>query len=163
MILALLSIPVLIAPLLVVSPFGPRCVIPPYICLVLFSVLFVDGVLESLEIEEKIERIAHLVLSVVTSCVVAAIIVYYICIQAVHYRYHKLRLEYIERQVERGYTTVVVPNFCHQELIQCGSMKRKYWQGAYRRYYNIDPNLRFVVVEMDEFDEWVEEFEKGGN
>lgn len=159
MLFVLSGVPILIGPMLFITPFGPRCVLPSYICLVFFCTMFVEYLWRDLNLDIKFKSLIFLIFVAVS----IGFITYYMIIYIPVNKYHRLRLEYMEKQLDMAYTEIVVPNLPHQTFLQCGDITVWYWQRCFKNYYGIDQSIKFKVLSPEEFDEWVTEFEKGGN
>ena len=159
MIFILAGFPILFGPMLFITPFGPRCTIPPYLCLVVFSVMFIEVIWEELSLSKLAKTIVSYVVIALSTCV----LVYYIIVHIPMHKYKLMRLEYIEKQLDEGKTEIIVPNLPNMHLMQNGNVGHRYYHIGYKSYYNIPSNVKFIVLSPERFDAWVEEYEKGGN
>lgn len=159
MIFILAGFPLLFGPMLFISPFGPRCAIPPYLCLVVFSVMFIELMWEQFGFSEKVKT----VVTCIAIALSAGILAYYIAVHVPMHKYKLLRLEYIDKQLNDGRTEIVVPNLPNMHLMQNGNVWHKYFGQCYRNFYDVPEHVTFTVVTPEYFDAWVETYENGGN
>ncbi len=152
----LLSVPVLIAPLLVVNPIGPRCFFPPYfICIVLCICLY-DCVTEAVANENAFECTA----GTAFAAVAAAAFIFAVSIYAPIHKYDIKRNEYAVRQSELGYEKITVCKLPYNSYVWTGDPSHEPWIERYKLFYGINPEAEIELLSYTEYDKWAEKFDK---
>lgn len=141
-IFAFLSSAVLIAPLVIITPVSPRCFFAPYIMVVIAESIMLKNLLEGCK---KITYIAAF--AAVTAVFVAGSIHYAVNFTEVH-RYHQIREQYIQAQIDADAGTVEVPMM--PKKLEPFSRKGDYidntvWKKRFCEFYNIDCENKTVV------------------
>lgn len=155
LLLIAISAAVLLAPMLIIKPYGPRVLAPTYICLIMFTALLFEYVASTVSLGKR-ARVAIASASLLIS--LTSIIFYsvvYSNMKAVEIK----RDEYISKQLEQGYTEITVCNLPYLSYLQCGDLKANLWQTRYKKFHGIDTSVKFKIVSSEEFDKWIEEFE----
>lgn len=152
----LLSVPVLIAPLLVVNPIGPRCFFPPYFLCIVLCVCLYDSVTGALENEKAFES------SVCTAfaAIAAAAFIFTVSIYAPIHKYDMKRNEYAVKQSELGYEKITVCKLPYTSYVWTGDPSNEPWIERYKLYYGINPDAELELVSYKDFDKWAENFDK---
>lgn len=148
-----------IAPMLIVNPFGPRCLFSAIIALIIFIVILTDYVFSIFKISSQNKKIF-------TACFIAGVIAmlfFFISIYSTIDHYYDKRDEYIEKQLEKGYTTITVAALPYSSYTWHANIDNSLWGGRYKLYHEIDSKVVFKALAPYEFDLWAEEFDKGGN
>ena len=154
----LMSILVLVAPLLVVNPVGPRCLFPTYMMLAAACVALLVYMESCLHIPEKVQKALVAIALAVCVVVMGSLVQIY---GAVHH-YDNLRNEYVHKQVDAGYTTVVVsrlPYISHvwdSDPVGVG-------EARFKLFHGIDQDVQFKILEPEAFDEWMRSFDESYN
>ena len=156
MAVCLLGVPLLIGPMLFITPFPARCLMPPYVCLVAFTVIFAGGALEYCSPSKGAVKAIKISLA----CLCVAVATMYLVIFSSMCHYSRKRIEYINKQIEAGYTTVLAPRLPHLSYIHIGELDKPRWKNAYKEYYGVDRNVEIVIVSRDEFNSFVKDFDK---
>ena len=156
MLLLLLSIPVLVAPLLIVNPIGPRCFFPPYFMLTASCVLLWAYLEEKTEMMHHIEN--GLTIMLFSGCF--ACLVFIFSMYSTIHNYEMKRNEYVKKQVEAGYDTAVVCKLPYGSQVWTGDPTSGIWEERYKYFYNIDQEVEFELVDYKAFDKWMEQFDK---
>ena len=154
----LLSIPVLVAPLLVVNPVGARCLFAPYMMLAAACVMLLVYVMEHLHISLTYQKVMAAVVLVVCAVLMGAMVNVYL---AVH-RYDTLRNEYVRKQLDVGYQTVMVSRLPYEDHVWC-SAPADLWAERYKMFHGIDLDVEFELLAPDAFDEWAKAFDERHN
>ncbi len=139
LIFMLICFMLVLAPLLVVNPVGPRCYYPAYIFFALFNLRLASLVYKS-EIFDK--KKIEIVLSVLAICIMAR----YLYIYGTVYVASNERQENIARELASGYDTVDLPLLPFVQYIHGEVNCFKYYADAYKKYYNIDENINFRMT-----------------
>lgn len=154
--LLVVSIPVLILPLAVVTPIGPRCFFPPFFVLCGACVLLFVYLQESLSFGKNIRR----TLAVVFLAGSLAVLASWGSIYGTIHTYDKMRIEYIRKQIDAGYTTVKVCWMPYTSYVWVGDPTEGIWAERYKLFYGIDENIQFEFVGIPAFHEWANSFDE---
>ena len=155
MLFLLLSIPVLAAPLLVVNPVGERCLFSSYMMLAAACVVLLVYVMNRLTIPAPAQKIATAVILAVCVMVMCVLVNIY---REVHH-YDMLRNEYVQKQVDAGYQTVMMSRLPHESHVWC-SVPENLWAERYKLFHGIDPDVQFELLEPETFDQWAKSFDE---
>ena len=151
----LLCIPLLLAPLMLVSPIGPRCFFPPYllamgVCVVLFSYLK-----ESLKPDEaRSKRISAFLLSVS-----AVLLCFLTGVYGVVHWHDVRRNELVKKQVDAGFKTAVMYYLPYTSYVWNGDPDIEPWNDHYRQFYGIDKSVKLKFIMRDSIDDFEKNFE----
>ncbi|MBR2100744.1 MAG: hypothetical protein IJ927_05460 [Eubacterium sp.] len=154
LVLLLLSTFIIVAPLLVVSPIGPRCFFPPYFVMVVFAVYLLYYIIDHIKGAEKIS--AALSPALLVGCVGVFIFLFTIYVPMHHY--DALRLEYINKQIDKGQKTVTMCELPYSEYAWMPNPKEELWTERYKLFYGIDKDIEFEYVSAKKYDKWIAEF-----
>jgi hypothetical protein len=152
----LLSIGVLIVPLLVVNPIGPRCFFPPYYIMVMFCVYIFEYIYNIM----KPGKTFIFSINTVSATAGAAVLVFLISIYSTIHTYDVKRNEYALAQSNLGYETITVCKLPYTSYVWTGDPSAEPWSTRYKLFHNIDQEKDLVLISFNEFNEWVEKFEK---
>ena len=150
----LLSIPVLAAPLLVVNPVGERCLFASYMMQAAASVALLMYVMERVRISAAAQKALVAVILAVCVVLMGSLVNVY---RTVH-QYDVLRNEYVRKQVDAGYKTVMMSRLPHEDKVWC-SVPENLWAERYKLFHGIDPDVEFELLEPAQFDEWMAAFD----
>lgn len=152
----LLSVPVLVAPLLVVNPIGPRCFFPPYFVCIVLCVYLYNEVTEKPGNEKAFES------SVGTAfaAVAAAALIFNVSVYAPIHKYDMKRNEYAIMQSELGYEKITVCKLPYNSYVWTGDPSHEPWIERYKLFYGVNPDAEIELVSYKEFDKWAENFDK---
>lgn len=150
--LLLISAPILVAPLLVVNPIGPRCFIPPYFIMAAFCVSVFDYLQKIL----KISGFSNKILSASFAASSLAMFVFAFSIYSTVYRYAEKRDEYVMKQVEAGAETVTVCKLPYGSYVWTGDPETDPWDYRYKLFNGISEDTVFEFLPYGEFDKWAE-------
>ena len=153
--LLLVSIPVLIAPLAVVSPIGPRCFFPPYLMLMGVCVSLFVYLKDKLNWSSEVHK--GIALSMVAVCITAVTFLLSIY-SSIHY-FDVIRSEYAVKQAEAGNKNVIICNLPYPSYVWTGNPDEEPWDTRYKLFYGIDKDVTFEFVTCEEFKEFVRNFE----
>ena len=153
--LLLISIPVLIAPLAVVTPIGPRCFFPPYLMLMGVCVMLFVYLQDKLKISREAEK--GIAVSLISVC--AASLVFVFSIYSTIHAYDVKRNESVRKQVEAGSKNVIICQLPYNSYVWTGNPDKEPWSTRYKLFYGIDKDVTFEFVSREEFNEFVKNFE----
>lgn len=152
----LLSVPVLIVPLLVVNPIGPRCFFPPYFLCIVLCVCLYDGVTDAVRNEKAFECAS----GTSFAAVAVAALIFTVSIYAPIHKYDMKRNEYAVKQSELGYEKITVCKLPYTSYVWTGDPSNEPWIERYKLYYGINPEAELELISYKEFDKWAENFDK---
>lgn len=154
--LLLVSVPVLVAPLLVVNPIGPRCFMPPYFIMAAFCVSVFDYIQKTLQISVSSNKI----LSVSFVAASLAVLVFNFSVYSTIHSYAEKRDEYVMKQVENGESIVTVCRLPYGSYVWTGNPEKAPWDYRYKLFNGIDENIQFEFLNYSDFDKWAEEYSR---
>ena len=154
--LLLTSIPVVIAPLLVVSPIGPRCFFPPYLLLLVACAVLVGYLQGQISVKTDIEK--RIYIYVVIS--ILAMIVFYVVIYGSNHIYDEKRNTYAKKQAEMGHQEIILCELPYASWVWCSSPTYAPLDERYKLFYGIEHDVKLVLLPYNQFDSWVEAFDK---
>lgn len=136
-----LSLYVIIAPLLVVNPIGPRCFYPPFVMMCIIASMFFAQLVNETSEQENVncKKIVSAVLLV--SIIVA--IGYYASIYVPIHRYDKIRSEYAIEQAKTG-DEITLPEIPYSSYVWWGNPTQEPWIERYKMFYGIDQSVEIV-------------------
>ncbi len=155
--LPLISVPVQLIQLLVVTPIGPRNFFPTYVLMIM-----VIGVLfnYALDFFNPSRNALKLIASACLSVSLASLIFITSIFTTIH-SYEVKRHEYIKLQLEAGYTEIVVCNLPYSDFMQYPNPENKYaLVSNFKNFYGIDKDVKFKLLNPQNFIEWTVEFDK---
>ena len=151
----MLSIPVLLAPLVVVNPIGARCFFAPYWMLTAVCVLLVTYIMEWMPLSGALKKLALLGALAVS----VAMVVHYTGVYASIHRVEQLRDTYVQKQAEAGCREIVVCTLSREAYVWCGDPVDP-WDERYKRLYSIDQEVPFQFMDLNEFEVWAQDFDQ---
>lgn len=154
--LLLISVPVLIAPLVLVNPIGPRCFFPPYFMLISSCVMLLVYVQNEVKLSKTVSKGATV--SLLAGCL--AVFVFLFSVYSTIHKYDVKRNEYVQKQVEAGYDTVTVCRLPYTSHVWMGDPTSAPWDERYKYFHGIDQDINFEFEYYKGFNEWAEEFDK---
>ena len=147
MLLPFYSVPVYLAPLLIVSPLGARCVFQGYFFMILFAVDLFGYVRKQILPEETwTGKLFGLIVAM-------QLVFYYNIYYPIHY-YDALRLNYIKVQVAEGKQTVVICDLPNSKYLVNGTPSHGNLPERYKLFYDLDENLQFECITYQELKLW---------
>lgn len=155
MLLILISVPVVTAPLLVVSPLSSRCFLPQYFLMMIFCVVLLGYMQKKFEFTAISTKMALCLISAVT----LALCIFTFNIYSTIHIYAEKRDEYIQKQIANGETTVMLCRLPNSEYIYLGTPTQKMWTDRFKMFHGIDESIEFEILSYDEFDKWAEEYD----
>lgn len=159
MMVATLSVPILIGPMLVVNPIGPRCFFPPYVMMAVLVICLYDYICDFLPESKKTETL----ICSVSGAASAVMLVYLLGTYGYIHHYDMKRIDYIRKQAELGCNKVVVCAIPKPKYVHCGDPDEEPWDERYKLFYGIDEDIEFKMMPHGEFDEWAKDFDEKEN
>lgn len=139
-----LSVGILAAPLLVVTPIGSRC----FYCGYMFLVMYVCEVF-SYVFNEKHPLIKNNVFVNTPLALCAFMAVYYTSIFGYIYKADVERNAYVKEQIDEGNTKVTVPELPYQGYLWNSSpAPGTVWEERYKMFHSIDQDIEFEIVKF---------------
>lgn len=154
--LPLCSVPVLIAPLLVVNPIGPRCFFPPYVMLLLFCVAILDYIQTKTSMTTATDT--GIQTSLLAACI--ALFLFQFSIYSVIHTYDQKRNEYVSKQFELGYDIITICKLPYTSYTWYGDPTSEPWDERYKLFWDIDETVTFEFLSYSQFNKWQKEFDK---
>ncbi len=153
--LPLYCIPVVVAPLLVVTPIGPRCFYISY----LLTMVFAAGIFGYLT--EDIQSGTSIMKALCGSLTVALLLqaIFYISVFIPIYKYDTKRNEFAKLQSENKEETIVVCYLPNIGYVWCSSPAKEPWPTRYKLFHELE-NVPITVVSPEKMDEYYEEYMK---
>lgn len=135
-VLCIAAIPLILMPLVVVSPIGPRCMYVPYMLMVCLILLFCS----ELGSRHRFPQGASLRIPVVL--VTAAVLCCYLWIAVWNGHYEQIRIRETESAMEKQAAIAVIPEYPYMEFVHSpnGSAIRAYY------YYRNPGDLAFQFI-----------------
>ncbi|MBQ8503579.1 MAG: hypothetical protein IJ491_04790 [Clostridia bacterium] len=149
-------VPVVVAPLLVVNPIGPRCFFVSYLFTMMFAVALFGYVTRDIKINSFNYKAAFYGLVVV----VLVQLYFYIGIFHPVHVYDQKRNEFVQYQLEQGKKTVVVCDLPNKYYLWVSYLTDELWSERYKLFHKIDSDVQFKNVSIQEFDKLYAEYEK---
>ena len=156
MLACLISAFILIAPMLLVDPYGPRCLFPTCVCIVILASLLFYWVITTSKVLSSYTR----VISIGIIATLFAVFFFLFSIYSTINHYANKREEYILKQIEQGYTTIIVPYLPYGSYTWCSDISIPYWGDTYKSFHGLDSHITFKAIDSDYFDAWMQEFDK---
>ena len=153
--LPLYCIPVVVAPLLVVTPIGPRCFYISY----LLTMVFAAGIFGYLtkDIESESSKAKSICGALAIALLLQAI--FYISVFVPIHKYDTKRNEFAKIQSENKEDTIVVCYLPNIGYVWCSSPGKEPWPTRYKLFHELE-NVPIKVVSPEEMDKYYEEYMK---
>ena len=152
----LLCIPMLVAPLLFVSPIGPRCFFPPYLMLMGVCVLIFTYLQKKLRPDAALVKRTGVLL--VTVC--GIIMSFLFGIYGVVHWYDARRNEFAKKQADAGFNTVMMYYLPYTYYVWNGDPDIEPWEGNYKEFHDIDEDVKLKFILRENFNEFEKNFEE---
>lgn len=154
MLLPLYCVPVIVAPLLVVNPIGPRCLFAAYLFIMIFIVNLFCYTSQKLNPNKTSDKkiVAGLVAGLCTLAVIYISIFYPI------FKYDGKRNELAKIQSENGESTVIISQLPHSNYVWMGNPDTDLWTYRYKIFNSLDESVKIKVVSPEEFDEFYQTY-----
>ncbi len=150
-----ISVGIIVAPLLVVNPIGPRCFFPPYFVIVVYLMYLIAYLTKELTEIDAASKLLTTALCAATAGVFIFLFTIYVPIT----HYDNVRLDYVRKQVDEGKTTVTMCELPYNSYVWMPNPKSDLWKTRYKNFYHIDcEDLKFEYLSYDEYEEWLETY-----
>ncbi len=154
--LLLISVPIIIVPLLVVNPIGPRCFFPPYAILILFCGTLLQYLLEKSTAVDAASK--GILFS--SAAVGTAMLVFFMSIYGTIHAYDIKREDYVQKQVEQGCEVITICKLPYTSYVWYGDPTTEPWGKRFKLFYGLDERTELTFLTYSEFNQWAEEFDK---
>lgn len=151
----LVSIPVVIAPLVLVNPIGPRNFFPPYALLVMFG----GTLLHYMQEKYSMGVAAKQGLTVFMSAVTVSLFLFLASIYGTIHSYDVKRAEYVQKQVEQGCEEITVCKLPYTSYVWYGDPTSEPWGLRFKLFNGLNPETKLTFLSYSEFDKWAEKFD----
>lgn len=151
MIILWLTFAILIGPLFVVTPIGPRNFFLPYVMLMIICLILWNSVFNSYKTNYK--KLAATILPLMNRVVLAGAVIVvsiYVCIFAVVYIKDVTRIDEIRREIAAGKTRVELKRLPFQSLMWVSNPTFDAYMERYKMFYEIP-------MEIEVVNEWLSE------
>lgn len=139
LIFELISTVIISAPLLIVTPIGPRCFLPTYVFLTLFAIDAFDYLFEKTELDIScILKISSII-----------IMMFFLIIYGQVYFIECERINYIEEHNEDS--EIILPNLPFENYMQVPNPLIETFNTRFKLFYNINENS---IVRFIPYNEW---------
>ena len=145
-----------VAPLMLVNPIGPRCFFSRYLfisclCLTLFAYLRQwHGMTQQLQ--KGISRLA--------AALCCAMLCFLTAVYGIIHAYDATRNEYVKKQAEQGFKTVVTYYLPFGGYVWNGNPDSVPWDESYKKFHGLDEDVKFRFVLWESFEAFKDNFEK---
>ncbi|MBO7217458.1 MAG: hypothetical protein J6V50_02020 [Clostridia bacterium] len=156
MLLPFYCIPVSVAPLLVVTPIGPRCFYISY----MLTMVFAADILGYLIKDIDITHINYKALFYTFSVTLLLQAFLYISIFAPIYKYDSKRNEFAKLQSDNNESNVIVSFLPNDSYLWTSSPTGEPWIERYKLFYGLKDDVNITVLPSTEFDKYFETYNK---
>lgn len=149
MVLPGLCIPVMAAPLLVVTPIGPRCFFGCYLMMMLYACRLLNAILIVLSSRKTVRLKKTFGLGLNALCVICFVVSFSIFVPI-----HRLdidRNQFARAQADSGENSIVFTAFPDTTYLWCAEPDGAPWDERYKLFYQLPENVSFHYVEQDSF------------
>ena len=143
-------IPVSVAPLLLVSPIGPRCFYISY----LLTIVFVTDLFSYVVNESGIKKADNKRLLWSLGTVALLQVILYVSIFLPIDQYDTKRNEFAKLQSDRGESQIVISSLPNEQFLWTSDPTKEPWNTRYKLFYGIREDTELVVVSPTEFDQY---------
>lgn len=151
----LVSVPIVIAPLVLVNPIGPRNFFPPYALLVVFCGTLLHYIQEKFGASAN----ADLGISVSMAAVCASLFLFLVSIYGTIHSYDAKREEYVQKQMELGYDEITVCKLPYTSYVWYGDPTSEPWGERFKLFNGLDKETKLICLSYSEFNKWAAEFD----
>lgn len=146
---------VILAPLLVVNPIGPRCIFPAYFLEMVFCIDLYSYSASKIKSADKIKKATKGLFGIVA----VALFAFYLSIYGSIFYYDNKRDEYIENQLADNQSVITICELPHSSYVWYGNPKKEIWVNRFKSFHGIDENTELKVLKPDEFKVWAENYD----
>ena len=152
MLLPFYCIPVAIAPLLVVTPIGPRCFFVSYLFMMVFLAELLSYIAENVKASAK---------KVFCGCVSAAVLaqmIFFISIFVPVHKYDVKRNELAKMQSDNNEEAIIVCDLPDKGYVWCDLLEKEPWPWRYKLFHQLNEDIPVTTVTAEEFDKIYDEY-----
>ncbi len=142
---AYFSIAVVCAPLVIVSPIGPRCFYITYVFHILFALLLLEELFNKYKIKNNIYEYVKKILIIISSL----FYVIYFIIYALIFRAYIIRYNYLMEHIDDA--KILLPKISNTTFVQHPNPEDDKFMERFKLFYNIDED---TIVEFLPYNEW---------
>lgn len=149
-----LCIPVMVAPLLLVTPIGPRCFYGCYLLMMLYACRLLNEILTEKQVAGK----KSWKLSLYGLCVICFAVSF-----SIFFPIHKVDRErntFAQAQARNGETTILFTAFPDTTYLWCAEPNTELWATRYKRFYHLPEDVSFQYVDLDSFETYYADYEE---
>lgn len=151
----LVSVPVVIAPLVLVNPIGPRNFFPPYALLVMFC----GTLLHYIQERYSAGATAKMGISVSLAAVTASLFLFFVSIYGTIHSYDVRREQYVQKQVEQGCEEITVCKLPYTSYVWYGDPTTEPWGERFKLFNGLDTDVKLNFLSYSEFNSWAEQYD----
>ncbi len=148
LLLILISVPIIVAPLLVVNPIGPRCFFPPYFMLMIYAL----GLFAYLIKDVKTDDFSLKCFNVAAIASTMALVIFLFSIYSTIHFYDVKRSELIDEQIANGQQEITVVSLPYKSYVWMGDPKEELWENRYKLFNGIDKDIKFEFVPFNKLE-----------
>ena len=156
MLLPVYCVPVMVAPLLVVHPIGPRCFFAPYLMMMVFAVELFGYIIKDVDLKNI--NYKSLLFSMGVTVIVQAFI--FINIFYPIHKYDQKRADFAKLQSANNENEIVVCSLPNTGYVWCSTPNVEPWMTRFKLFYGLDQEAQIKVVTPQEMDKYIEEYEE---
>ena len=145
-----------IAPLMLVNPIGPRCFFPPCLMLICLCVLLFSYLWQSFGNSERVSKSLKKLLCSFVGVGFAFLFGIY---GVIHY-YDSMRNQYVKKQTDEGFKTVVTFYLPLNTYVWTGDPDSAPWDESYKKFLGIDDDVKLKFILWEAFESFKGNFEK---
>lgn len=141
----IISIPIIVAPLLVVNPIGPRNFFPPFMLMIMMAALILENLLDCAD-NHHLQKF----LSLTFAAVILASGIYYLNIYIPIHRYDTARNETaVQQSLEDDEVTLCT--LPYDSYVWYGNPDKEPWATRYKKFHGIDEQVQFEFVKYSDY------------
>ncbi len=141
----IISIPIIVAPLLVVNPIGPRNFFPPFMLMIMMAAFILENLLECAN-NNNLQKF----LSLTFAAVIFASGIYYLNIYVPIHRYDTARNETAVEQSQEN-NEVTLCTLPYDSYVWYGNPDEEPWATRYKKFHGIDEQVQFEFVKYSDY------------
>ena len=152
MLLPLYCVPVVVAPLLVVTPIGPRCFYISYLLIMVFVTSLLSYLADGVSATTK---------KMFCGCVTVALLaqmIFFISVFVPIHKYDVKRNELAQMQSDNREETIVMSDLPDNGYVWCSSLEKAPWPWRYKLFHQLNKDIPVTTVTVEEFDEFYDEY-----
>lgn len=155
MLLPFYCIPVVVAPLLFVTPIGPRCFFVSYLLMMVFVVDLFGYITKNLEVGAFDYK------AVLCSLVAVAVLQAAVCVSIFLpiYRYDARRSSFARLQSEQQEEEIVICSLPNEQYLWVSSPTTNSLARRYKLFYGLREDAKLTVVTPEEFDAYCRDYQ----